>query len=55
MDQKTLFLEHLEQTGGLEYTRRALGALQCELDGLGNQMGMRENKDLADLLDALKV
>jgi uncharacterized protein (DUF2267 family) len=55
VEQKHLFLEQLEQTGSLEYTRQALGALQLELNVLGEQMGIRENKDLAGVLENLKV
>ena len=55
LDQKNLFLQRLGQTGSLEYTRHALDALQLELKGMAEQMGMRKNKSLARLLEVLKV
>ncbi|EAQ85668.1 hypothetical protein CHGG_06921 [Chaetomium globosum CBS 148.51] len=55
LDQKNLFLEHLKQTGSLEYTRQAMGALQLELKSMAREMGMHNNEKLAGLLEALKV
>jgi hypothetical protein len=55
LDQKKLFLEYLDKQGGLEYTRRALDALQVELKGLAEQMGMQKNGSLRELLETLKV
>jgi fusicocca-2,10(14)-diene synthase/ophiobolin F synthase len=55
LDQKKLFLEHLQGQGSLEYTRHALDALQAELKGMANQMGMLENEELKALLGVLKV
>ncbi|KAK3296682.1 isoprenoid synthase domain-containing protein [Chaetomium fimeti] len=53
--QKNLFLEHLERTGSLEYTRHALDALQLELKSLMKQMGMQRDENLTGLLEGLKV
>ncbi|KAH6641834.1 isoprenoid synthase domain-containing protein [Chaetomium tenue] len=55
LDQKHLFLEHLKQTGSLEYTRQAMGTLQLELKSLAREMGMHSNEKLAGLLETLKV
>ncbi|KAH6849621.1 isoprenoid synthase domain-containing protein [Chaetomium sp. MPI-CAGE-AT-0009] len=55
LDQKKLFLEYLEKQGGLEYTRRALDAIQVELKALTDQMGMQKNASLRELLQTLEV
>jgi fusicocca-2,10(14)-diene synthase/ophiobolin F synthase len=55
LDQKKLFLEHLEKRGSLEYTRQALDALQVELERLAEQMGMLKDDRIKELLDSLKV
>lgn len=55
LDQKKLFLECLDKQGAFEYTRRALDALQVELRGLAEQMGMQKNVSLRVLLETLKV
>jgi fusicocca-2,10(14)-diene synthase/ophiobolin F synthase len=55
LDQKKLFLEHLEKRGSLEYTRCALDALQDELEGLAEQMGMLKDDRIKELLDSLRV
>jgi fusicocca-2,10(14)-diene synthase/ophiobolin F synthase len=56
LDQKKLFLEYLDQQGGLAYTRRSLDALQAELKALAARMGVRgENSSLMELLETLKV
>ncbi|KAL2129754.1 hypothetical protein VTI74DRAFT_7344 [Chaetomium olivicolor] len=55
LDQKQLFLELLKARGSLEYTRQAMDALQVELRGLAEQMGMLKNDMLRGLLEVLKV
>ncbi|KAH6840594.1 isoprenoid synthase domain-containing protein [Chaetomium sp. MPI-CAGE-AT-0009] len=55
LNHKHLFLRKLEETGSLDYTRRALGALQLELRSLAEQMGMHKDKNLTELLETLKV
>jgi Geranylgeranyl pyrophosphate synthase len=54
-EQKNLILEQMRAGGSLEYTRRALHALQMELKILGKRMGLFENRQLGALLDKLKV
>ncbi|KAH6621252.1 isoprenoid synthase domain-containing protein [Chaetomium sp. MPI-SDFR-AT-0129] len=55
LQEKMLFLHHLKARGSLEYTRRAMDALQDELKQLGEQMGMLENPKLRVLMETLKV
>jgi fusicocca-2,10(14)-diene synthase/ophiobolin F synthase len=55
LQQKTLFIHHLKARGSLEYTRRAMDALQDELKRLADQMGMLENLELWVLMETLKV
>jgi len=47
-----LVLEYVERQGSLEYTRRALDALQAELKHLADQ---QNNESLRELLDILEV
>ncbi|KAK4235205.1 isoprenoid synthase domain-containing protein [Achaetomium macrosporum] len=55
LDQKRLVLQQLREQGSLEYTRRAVDALQAVLRQLAQQMGMMENEGMRKLLEVLKV
>ena len=55
LDQKKLFLDHLERAGSLEYTRQSLDALENELRRLAAQMGMVGDGRVEDLLQTLRV
>jgi len=55
MEQKKLFLQHIEAQGSLDYTRQAMQELQVELKSLAEQMGMLRNEQLKNLMETLKV